>query len=223
MLAGGLIRFPDGRVSALRSIQDPEWIEQWLRRSVQAQKLWTLTAPLLPIGEGLTTSLGTTVPILGVDVDGSKVGVLFDLHTEHLVSQILGESLTLLHWLEGLDERQLEAFARYSWHDPNASLRGVWEKICGGQGKTVDFSGGAKVHILSCRPLSVLLEVQTFLQRQGLAIWFFWLHTLQGEQGEVVAIADLVVPSPPGFISSDVKHQVQQIGEAEVFLRSLQE
>lgn len=219
---GGLIRFPDGRSSFLRTINDAEWVEQWLRRSVQPQTLWSLTTPLLPIGEGLPTPLGTVVPILGIDADGNTVVVLFDLRVEQPMAPVLGESLSVLHWSQGLDERQLEAFARYFWHDANASLRSVWEQVHGVHDRPVTFGQRAKVHILSRRSLPVLVEVQTFLQQQGLAIVFFRLHTFQGEQGEVVAFAELIMPPPTAPLSTQAVPSIQRVGEAESFLRNLQ-
>ncbi len=222
MPMGGLIRFSDGRSSLLRPVNDAEWIEQWLRRSVQPQTLWSLTTPLLPIGEGLPTPLGTVVPIVGIDADGNTVVVLFDLRVEQPMESVLGQSLSVLHWSQGLDERQLEAFARYFWHDANASLRGVWERVQGVHDRPVTFGQQAKVHVLSRRSLSVLVEVQTFLQRQGLAVLFFRLHTLQGEQGEVVAFAELIMTPPTAPLSAQAAPSVQRVGEAEAFLRNLQ-
>lgn len=217
---GGIIRFPDGRSSSLLPVTDPNWAEQWLRRSVQPTALWSLTVPLLPIGEDLTTPLGTVVPILGLDSEGKTVAVLFDLKTERPLTNVLGEGVATLHWAEGLDEKQLEAFGRYFWHDHKASLYGMWAQVHGLKEGTVPLGQKAQVHILSWRSKPVLWEIQTFLNRHGLSIVFFGLHTFQGEQGEAIAIAEPVSPPLGGVSPEGVS--VHRVSEVEAFLRSLE-
>lgn len=218
---GGIIGFPDGRLSSLTPVTDPEWIEQWLRRSVQPKALWTLTVPLLPVGENLTTPFGNFVPILGVDGEGRTIAVLFDLRTDRPLTLLLGESMATLQWAESLDEKQLEAFGRYFWHDPNASLAGVWAQVLGYQERSVPFGRQSQVHILSQRPKTSLLGIQSFLQRYGLAILFFGLQTFQSEQGEVVATAEpIAAPLTVRDVSPEAP--MQKIGEVEAFLKSLE-
>lgn len=220
---GGIIRFPDGRTGSLSPVTDPDWAEQWLHRSVQPMKLWTLTVPLLPVGENLTTPFGNVVPILGVDSEGRTIAVLFDLKVDRPLTAILGESVLTLHWAESLDEKQLEVFGRYFWHDPKASLAGVWTQVTGLKERTVSFGQQSQVHVLSWRPRNLLWEVQNFLQKRGLSILFFGLHTLQSEQGETVAIAEQVVtPSQTGATIPEIA-SVHKSGEVESFLHSLRE
>ncbi|MFA0744802.1 MAG: hypothetical protein LASZOEIN_001601 [Candidatus Fervidibacter sp.] len=220
---GGIIRFPDGRSSSLSPVTDPDWAEQWLRRSVQPLALWTLTVPLLPISENLTTPFGNVVPILGIDSNGRTIAVLFDLKTERPLTAIMGESIAALHWAESLDEKQLETFGRYFWHDPKASLAGVWAQVHGLKERTVSFGQQTQVHVLSWRPRPILWEVQNFLNRYGLSILFFGLHTFQGEQGETIAIAEpIVAPLAVSSVSTEGV-SVYRVGEVESFLRSLGE
>lgn len=220
---GGIIRFPDGRSSSLSPVTDPDWAEQWLRRSVQPMKIWTLTVPMLPVGENLTTPFGIVVPILGIDGEGRTIAVLFDLKVDRPLTAILGESITTLHWVESLDEKQLEVFGRYFWHDPKASLAGVWAQVLGLQERAISFGQQSQVHVLSWRPRNLLWEIQNFLHRHGLSILFFGLHTLQGEQGETVAVAEQV--AAPLAVSAVVPEvaSVHKTGEVESFLRSLRE
>lgn len=219
---GGIIGFPDGRFSPLSNITDPEWVEQWLRRSVQPMVLWTLTFPLLPFGENLTTSFGNVVPILGADGEGRTIAVLFDLKNDRPLTAVLGEGIATLQWAESLDEKQLEAFGRYFWHDPKASLLGVWSQVYGVQGRTVSFGWQAQVQILSWRPKPILFGIQSFLQRYGLAILFFALHTFQGEQGEIVVIAEPIVsPLTATGVVPEIP-TVRRVGEVEAFLKSLE-
>lgn len=220
---GGIIRFPDGRSSSLSPVTDPDWVEQWLRRSIQPMRPWTLTVPILPVGENLTTPLGVVVPVLGVDGDGRTIVVLFDLKADRPLTAVLGESIATLQWAESLNEKQLEAFGRYFWHDPKASLAGVWAQVLGSQERAISFGQQTCVHILSWRPRDLLWEIQNFLFRHGLSILFFGLHTLQGEQGETVAIAEQI--AAPLTVSAAVPEvgSVHKIGEVESFLRSLRE
>lgn len=220
---GGIIRFPDGRSSSLSPVTDPDWAEQWLRRSVQPLTLWTLTVPLLPVGENLPTPLGIVVPILGIDNSGRTIAVLFDLKMERPLTNIIGESIAALHWAESLDEKQLEAFGRYFWHDPKASLSGVWAQVHGLKEQTVSFGQKAQVHVLSWRPRPILWEVQNFLNRYGLSILFFGLHTLQGEQGEAIAIAEPIDLPSATSIASREGGFAHRVGEVESLLRSLNE
>jgi hypothetical protein len=204
-------------------VTDPDWAEQWLRRSVQPLTLWTLTVPLLPVGENLPTPLGIVVPILGIDNSGRKIAVLFDLKMERPLTNIIGESIAALHWAESLDEKQLEAFGRYFWHDPKASLSGVWAQVHGLKEQTVSFGQKAQVHVLSWRPRPILWEVQNFLNRYGLSILFFGLHTLQGEQGEAIAIAEPIDLPSATSIASREGGFAHRVGEVESLLRSLNE
>jgi len=220
---GGIIRFPDGRSSSLSPVTDPDWAEQWLRRSVQPLTLWTLTVPLLPVGENLPTPLGIVVPILGIDNSGRTIAVLFDLKMERPLTNIIGEGVAALHWAESLDEKQLEAFGRYFWHDPKASLSGVWAQVHGLKEQTVSFGQKAQVHVLSWRPRPILWEVQNFLNRYGLSILFFGLHTLQGEQGEAIAIAEPIDLPSATSIASREGGFAHRVGEVESLLRSLNE
>jgi len=220
---GGIIRFPDGRSISLSPVTDPDWAEQWLRRSVQPLALWTLTVPLLPVGENLTTPLGTVVPILGIDNNGRTIAVLFDLRTERPLTNIIGEGIAALQWVENLDEKQLESFGRYFWHDPKASLSGVWAQVHGLKERAVSFGQQAQVHVLSWRPRPILWEVQNFLNRYGLSILFFGLHTLQGEQGETVAIAEPIAAPPIVNFVSREGVSAHRVGEVESLLRSLSE
>jgi len=220
---GGIIRFPDGRTSSLSPVTDPDWAEQWLRRSVQPLKPWTLTVTMLPVGENLTTPFGVVVPILGVDGEGRTIAVLFDLKTDRPLTSVLGESIAALHWAESLDEKQLEVFGRYFWHNPKASLAGVWSQVLGSQEKTVSFGQQTQVHVLSWRSPTSLWEIQSFLHRHGLSILFFGLYTLQGEQGETVAIAERVAAPFPTSATVPEVAPVHKAGEAESFLRSLRE
>lgn len=214
---GGLIRFPDGRSSSLSLVTDPDWVEQWLRQSVQPSVLWTLTVPLLPVGENLSTPFGTVVPILGIDGNGKTIAVLFDLKTDRPITTVLGESIAALHWAEGFDEKQLEAFGRYFWHDPKASLSGTWARVHGLEEQRVSFGQQAQVHVLSWRPQPVLLDIQNFLNCYRLSILFFRLYTFQGEQGETVAIAaPIVPPSAVGAVSPEGT-SVHRVGELESF------
>jgi hypothetical protein len=220
---GGIIRFPDGRSSSLSPVTDPDWVEQWLRRSIQPMKPWTLTVPMLPVGENLTTPLGVVVPVLGVDGEGRTIAVLFDLKTDRPLTAVLGDSIATLHWAESLDEKQLEAFGRYFWHDPKASLAGVWTQVFGSQERAISFGQQTRVHVLSWRPRNLLWEIQNFLFGHGLSILFFGLYTLQGEQGETVAIAEQI--AAPLTVSAAVTEvsSVHKVGEVESFLRSLRE
>ena len=220
---GGIIRFPDGRSSSLSPVTDPDWAEQWLRRSIQPLTLWTLTVPLLPVGENLPTPLGIVVPILGIDNSGRTIAVLFDLKTERPLTAIIGESVAALHWAESLDEKQLETFGRYFWHDPKASLAGVWAQVHGLKERTVAFGQQTQVHVLSWRPRPILWEVQNFLNRYGLSILFFGLHTLQGDQGETIAIAEPIVVPSAVSVASREEGSTHRVGEVESFLRSLSE
>jgi len=218
---GGIIRFADGRVSSLSPVTDPEWAEQWLLRSVQPMKLWALTVPMLPLGENLTTPFGNVVPILGIDSEGRTIAVLFDLKVDRPLTAVLGESILTLHWAEKLDEKQLEVFGRYFWHDPKASLAGVWMQVLGLQERTVSFGQQTQVHVLSWRPQNLLWEIQNFLHRRGLSILFFGLYTLQGEQGETVAIADRVVTPLPISPTVPEVAPAHKVGEIEALLNSL--
>ncbi|MCS7186360.1 MAG: hypothetical protein N3B10_03940 [Armatimonadetes bacterium] len=220
---GGIIRFSDGRSGSLTPVTDPDWAEQWLRRSVQPMKLWTLTVPMLPVGEDLTTPFGTVVPILGVDGEGRTVAVLFDLKVDRPLTLVLGESISTLYWSECLDEKQLETFGRYFWHNPQASLAAMWAQAFGLQDRIVSFGQQSQVHVLSWRPRNLLWEIQNFLNRHGLSILFLWLYTLQSEQGETIAIAEQVAaPLPTSAVGSEVT-SVHRTGEAELFLRLLRE
>ncbi|MCX7642293.1 MAG: hypothetical protein N2116_00585 [Armatimonadetes bacterium] len=220
---GGIIRFPDGRSSSLSPVTDPDWVEQWLRHSVQPMKLWNLTVPVLPVGGNLTTPLGIIVPILGIDGDGQTIAVLFDLKVDRSLTAVLGESIATLHWAESLDEKQLEVFGRYFWHDPKASLAVVWAQVFGLKERVVSFGQRTQVHVLSWRSRNLLWEIQNFLLRHGLSILFFGLHTLQGEQGETVAIAEQI--AAPLTISAAVQEiaSPHKAGEVESFLRTLRE
>lgn len=220
---GGIIRFPDGRSSSLSPVTDPDWVEQWLRRSIQPMKPWTLTVPILPVGENLTTPLGTVVPVLGVDGEGRTIAVLLDLKVDKPLTAVLGEGIATLHWAESLDEKQLETFGRYFWHDPKALLAGVWAQVLGLQERAISFGQQTHVHILSWRSRNLLWEIQNFLLRHGLSILFFGLYTLQGEQGETVAIAEQI--AAPLTVSAAVPEvgSVHKVGEVESLLRSLRE
>lgn len=216
---GGIIRFPNGRSSPLMALDDPGLVEQWLLRSVQPMNLWNLTVPLLPVGENLATPFGTIVPILGIDGEGQTIAVLFDLQTERPITTTLGESIAAIHWAESLDEKQLEAFARYFWHDPKASLIGVWSQVYGLQVRNVSLCEKSQVQVLSWRPRFVLLNLQAFLQRYGLPICFFGLYTLQSEQGEVVAIAEPIALAAKAETISSETQSVRKIGDIEAFLK----
>ncbi|MCS7264198.1 MAG: hypothetical protein NZ805_05130 [Armatimonadetes bacterium] len=218
---GGIIGFPDGRLISLSSVTDSDLSEQWLRRTVKPMALWSLTTPMLPVGENLTTPFGTIVPILGLDGEGRTIAILFDLRTERPLPTILGEGITALQWAESLDEKQLEAFGRYFWHDPKASLAVVWSQAHNVQERTVSFGVQSQVHILSLRPKPVLWNVQYFLHRYGLAIFFFGLHTLQGEQGEMVAIAEPVMV-PLATKGAVTGLPVHHFGNVEDFLKFLE-
>ncbi len=220
---GGILRFPNGRLTALRPVTDPEWAEQNLRRSVQPKALWSLTTPLLLIGENLITSLDVTVPLLGIDGEGRTTALLFDLRVERPLPATLGEAIIVLHWAERLTEEQLETFARYFWNDPQASLFRAWAQAYGRSERDVSFTQQAQVHLLSWRSLPVLWDLQAFLNRHGLAISLFTLHTLQGEQGETALIAAPVGAHPVrvGAVSPEPA-PVHKMGEAETFLRSLE-
>ncbi len=220
---GGILRFPNGRLTGLRPVTDPEWAEQNLRRSVQPKTLWSLTTPILPVGENLSTSLGVTVPLLGIDGEGRTTALLFDLRVERPVTVTLGEAIAVLLWAERLTEEQLETFARYFWNDPQASLARVWAQAHGRSERDVPFAQQVQVHLLSWRSLPVLWDLQIFLNRHGLAISLFILHTLQGEQGETALVA-VPVGAPPvgvGAVSPEPA-PVHKMGEVETFLRSLE-
>jgi D-alanine-D-alanine ligase-like ATP-grasp enzyme len=89
--------------------------------------------------------------------------------------------------------------------------------------RTVSFGQQTQVHVLSWRPRPILWEVQNFLNRYGLSILFFGLHTFQGEQGETIAIAEpIVVPLAVSSVSTEGV-SVHRVGEVESFLRSLGE
>jgi hypothetical protein len=216
----GFLRFPNGQVKMLHAVGDAEWVEGWLRRSVAPRTLWHLTTPLLPIGEALATPMGTTVPIAGLDADGHFVAVLFDLHPDRPFTQILGDGLGVLQWAEQLDERQIEAFARYFWHDTTVSLRAVWEQLYA-TALATPLGAARKVHILSWRPHGVLSEMQQFLLRQKLAMWLFRLFVLQGDDGEVIAFAEPVIGA--ASTGEKVGPSAQRLGGGEPFLQSLLE
>jgi len=201
---------------------DPDWVGQWLLCSVQPMSLWTLTSPLLPIGANLMTPFNIAVPILGIDGDGRTVVVLFDLRTEQPLTKILGESLLVLQWVEGLEEKQLEAFGRYFWHDPKASLASVWSQVHGIESREVSFGKQQQVQILSWRPKMVLWEIQSFLRRYGLSILFFGLHTFQGEQNEIVAIAEPILAKTKVEAVSPEEQSVRKVGDVETFLKFLE-
>lgn len=184
--------------------------------------LWTLTVPLLPVGENLTTTLGPIVPILGIDVEGRTIAVLFDLRNDRPLTTILGESVLVLQWAESLDEKQLEVISRYFWREPKASLAAVWAQVHGVQERTVSFGHQTQVHILSWRPTTVLGGIQFFLHRYRLSISFFRLHTLQGEKGETIAIADPIVST---LVTEGVTLEtpsMRKVGEIEAFLKFIE-
>lgn len=220
-MSGGILRLPDGQSVSLRPVADPEWAEHQVRRSVQPKALWSLTTPLLPVGEDLTTSLGTVVPLLGLDGEGRAVALLFDLRVDRPITTVLGEALAILYWLEQLKVEQLETFGRYFWQEPNASLAAVWAQVHGRSERGIALGHAPQVHLLSWRPFAVLWQVQSFLQRYSLAIFFFALYTFQGQKGESVIIAEPVVVQPVGAAGVEPT-PIHRVGEIDEFLRSLE-
>ncbi|MFA0733206.1 MAG: hypothetical protein LKKZDAJK_002794 [Candidatus Fervidibacter sp.] len=216
---GGVLTLPDGTVKNLRLVGDAEWVEGWLRRSVSPCALWSLTTPLLPIAEGLTTPVGAPIFVMGLEGDGSLAVVLLDLHLERPFCQVLGEGLAALQWAEQLDERQLETFARTFWRDRHISLRSAYERAFSSPSPpTLGIT--SKVQILSWRSWDILAEMQQFLQQRQLPFWLFRLWVLQTPEGEAVALTELAISSPAA--GARVPLSFQRFGSGDLFLRSLQ-
>ncbi|MCS7223584.1 MAG: hypothetical protein NZ959_03330 [Armatimonadetes bacterium] len=219
----GFLRYRDGRVSALVGLTETEFMEQWLMRTIAPQKTWLFLPTILPIGENLTSPLGALVPVLGLETDGTVCGVLFDLKEQRPFSAILGEALDVLRWVEKMDERELELLARYFWQEPSASLRGTAEKNWGSRWIATSIGGKGKVYILTFRPVPLLVEFHSFLQKQGLPIQTLRLHTLQGKEGEIVAIAEAVALPVSGSVEAPASGDWSKVGNGEKFLESLEE
>ncbi len=220
-VAQGFLRYGDGRTSPLSSLEDPGAVEQWLLRSVPLRQPWALLPNFLPIGENVSTPFGSTVPIVGVDPDGTGCALLFDLKTEKMFPPILGEALGVLHWLDKLDERELETLARYFWQDPHASLHSEAQKVWGKAWTQGSAGGRGKVYVLSYRPAPFLVDMQTFLQSQGLPIQLVMLYTLKGSDGEIVAIGEQVTPTGASPLVKAAERILERVGDSEAFLQSL--
>ncbi|MFA0752199.1 MAG: hypothetical protein SLRJCFUN_002602 [Candidatus Fervidibacter sp.] len=220
MFAGGLLTLADGTVKTLQPIEDAEWVESWLRRSVVPCALWSLTLPLLPIAEGLMLPGGVSLPMVGLARSGQLVALLWDLRLERPLSQVVGESLVALQWAEGLEEQTLETFARTFCRNPNISLRALYEQVYAVQSPPT-LGSPAKVHVLSWRPLSEMVSAQQFLARHQLPVWFFRLWVGHSLDGEVVAMTEAVEGAPSG-LREHSPLLLQRFGSGEMFLQSLQ-
>lgn len=219
MSVGGLLSLPDGSVKTLQPVEDAEWVEGWLRRSVSPYHLHFFSVPLLPIAEGLAIPAGTTVAVIGLEESGQLVALLLDLRRERPISQVLGDSLAVLQWAEGLDERQLEVFARTFYRDRHISLRDLYERIYATQSPS-NLGSPAKVHVLSWRSSTEVTETQQFLHRYQLPIWFFRFWVFKSSEGEVVALTErAIAPSPAPTGQHPLT--IHRFGGGDRFLQSL--
>lgn len=217
---GGLLSLPDGSMKTLQPVEDAEWVEGWLRRSVSPCHLHPFSVPLLPLAEGITIPTGMTVAVIGLEESGQLVALLLDLRRERPISQVLGDSLAVLQWAERLDERQLEAFARTFYRDRHISLRDLYERVYATQSPPT-LGSPAKVHVLSWRSLTEVTETQQFLHRYQLPIWFFRFWVFKSPEGEVVVLTErAIAPSPA--LTDQHPLTIHRFGGGDRFLQSLQ-